>query len=231
MKRCGLSIVTVMLLSTVSGMAGGSLVVEPSADEWSGPYIGVQAGYIWGDADVDYDDGDYSSNGISVDGSSVGVYGGYNWVIGNQWLLGLEGDWNNDSGQGRGKEYFRNGAYDGTSNKVTQKWDASLRLRAGMVMGKVLPYITGGIAWTRVNAQNIWDLWNHETWDSYMTLHGWTVGLGVEMALSKNFHLRLQYRHTDYASRTRDVEIGGTVYKQRVNYDTNRVSVGFSYRF
>lgn len=46
----------VLLAGAVSAlMTGGAQaadIIEPTAHDWSGPYIGLQAGYGWGDSDA-----------------------------------------------------------------------------------------------------------------------------------------------------------------------------------
>ena len=91
----------------LSGMlvAGGDIepVVEPVAevvatDAWAGPYIGLQAGYNWGDADVSsyWANGDeaFSIDGFDVNGFLGGIFAGYNWRMQNDMIVGIEGEWN-----------------------------------------------------------------------------------------------------------------------------------------
>src|SRR4029450_9030786 len=80
------------------------------------------------------------------------VYVGYNWQIGN-WVVGVEGD--AGSGKARndmkgipGAETLLSGSPGNDTAAVSTTWDASLRARAGFLVGtNVLVYGTGGGCW------------------------------------------------------------------------------------
>jgi outer membrane immunogenic protein len=235
-------------------------------DSWSGFYVGAQAGAVWGDADTDYDldiiwNNDpnnpgnkhktYESKGLNVDGFIGGIYGGYNWLLSNDILLGVEGEWNYvnaDDTKDMIKTSEPNAGRIVGWTKTSQDWDASLRLRAGMVMGDFLPYITGGIAWAGMNMEGHYD---HQSdsdddldWDKDVTLTGWTLGGGLEMKITENLHARIQYRYTDYGDESEHLtslqttgEIQGNevpkeyILDGKLDYNAHMVTVGLSYRF
>ena len=61
-----------------------------SAVSWNGLYVGLQTGYVWGNADFTVSDG--SGGGSSNPNGWVGGgYAGYNWQSGN-FVLGFEAD-------------------------------------------------------------------------------------------------------------------------------------------
>ena len=241
MKKFTFSVAAVLAMGAFA-VAGGDieLVVEPvvveGADAWAGPYVGLQAGYIWGDADVSSwssdprDTHEFSIEDFNVDGWTGGIFAGYNWRVGNDILLGVEGSWNYVSADdtiivppavGNSLEF---GA------KVEQEWDASLRLRAGMDMGDYMPYITGGIAWAGVNIKGYRD--GEILDENDATLTGWTVGAGVEKKIDENLIARIQYRYSDYGDETwgighedSDVDTG------EIEYSAHMLTVGVSYRF
>ena len=241
MKKVLMSVtVAVALGSTVYG--GGDYVpaVTPvTVDEWSGPYIGLQAGYTWGDADVAYDvpamTGNFThallnrrqtlTSDPDPDGFIGGIYAGYNWLLQDDWLIGIEGDWSFSSADDTAAITDPNGnTLPNVTTKVEQNWDASLRLRAGKVMGDYLPYVTAGIAWADL------DVTLQGSSNSYtesMTFTGWTIGAGLEMKINENLHGRIQYRYTDYGDES------GTINNipVKVDYNSHMVTVGLSYRF
>ncbi len=213
-------------------MAGGDIapVAPAPMDSWSGFYVGVQAGGVWGDADVDYQTdtqsyGYYKTYGLNVDGFAGGLYAGYNWLLQDNWLVGVEGEWNYVSADDTGAVVND----PTTTTKVEQNWDASLRVRAGKVIGDSLFYITGGIAW------GDFDLAVYDASDrgsgSY-TLTGWTLGAGWEYRFSEHLSARIQYRYTDYGDDTKRVWSQPPSYiDAKLNYNSHMVMVGFSYRF
>jgi len=248
MKKTVLSIVTAVALSGF-GMAGGDIapVTPAPVDNWSGFYGGVQAGYVWNDADVDYATyvndklkNNQYAHGLNVDGSALGLYGGYNWLFANDILLGVEGEINM-VGASDTKETREEGEnppeYHGVT-EVEQNWDAALLLRAGKVMGNGnwLPYIVGGVAWSNFDVTK--ETHKGKTFNTDLTLTGWTVGAGLEMVLTENLHARIQYRYTDYGDDTKQIKHVQKKNKVVKNVDakldvahSHQVMVGLTFRF
>ena len=79
---------------------GGNVVPPPvipqvSSDNWSGPYIGLQLGYIKGTGDYkmtsSIDPSQYMlAENIKPSGFIGGLYVGYNKMLQNNWLAGIE---------------------------------------------------------------------------------------------------------------------------------------------
>ena len=145
-----------------------------SAFNWSGPYAGLIGGYNWGSAST-------ASGSVSTKGFGGGVYAGYNFMPGGgNFLLGVEGDANLDR---------EKGSVGGLT--VSRPWGGSLRARAGLAFDRFLIYGTGGLAFGEVKAKN-----TDGTSDS-ATKTGWTLGGGVEAAITDHMTARLEYRYTD----------------------------------
>lgn len=239
MKKLLGSAVAGLLMGSFA-LAGGDIApVEPEVivppapmvvDEWSGPYVGLQAGYIWGDADTSsyWDDGSeaFTINGFDVDGFTGGIFAGYNWRLNNDVILGLEGEANYVSAD---DDIAFGDQEEGWGAKVKQDWDASLRLRAGKLIGDYLPYITGGIAWAGMKVDG-WTSWGSE--DHYDdTLAGWTIGAGLEKKINENLHARIQYRYTDYGDDTWELDPSNDPVTGKIDYNAHMLMVGLSYRF
>ena len=79
----------------------GFLSPEPVAN-WSGFYVGVSAGYGWGDSRATVTTTGASSGGFDVDGGIVGGTFGYNRQIGEAGNQGHAGS--DDPQSGRGEE-------------------------------------------------------------------------------------------------------------------------------
>lgn len=175
-------------------------VEMPAAFSWSGPYIGVHGGYGWGNADGGAGDLDF-------DGGRFGGFVGYNWQFSNGFVAGIEGDvnydWNEDSTALAGVD-FETG------------FSGSVRGRVGYAMDRTLIYAAGG--WTATNAEL-----NGGGLDDSDTLHGWTLGAGVDHAFTDNVFGRLEYRYNDYGSGT----LAGTDF----DFDQHVVQVGIGVKF
>jgi len=208
MNRITLALLAgVATLGFVSSTYAADLIVEAPAapmmaaasGNWDGPFIGVFAGYGWGEADHTAAGGPpgplpVGGNDMDLSGWLVGVNAGANFTLTDGIVAGVVGDlaWSNIGGEITG------GAFDGTTHDIN--WLGSVRGRLGFDGGAFMPYLTAGLAFA--NATRHTDLGAGEDVDA--THIGWTVGAGVEFAVADNVSLDLQYRYTDYGAQTYD---------------------------
>lgn len=173
---------------------------------WAGGYAGMYGGYGWANGRFSDANGSVKSK---FDGGRLGGFAGWNFDVGNNVILGAEGnldyDWNKKSG--------------GTSSFQTDL-SGSARARAGYAVDKALFYVAGG--WTAANgklkdtARNI---------DDSKMLNGWTVGAGVDYAVTNRIFTRAEYRYNDYGSKSYDNGVKGDNFKQNV------INVGVGVKF
>ncbi len=223
MKKLILSTVAIMGLATAS-WAGGN--VQPpqqppvATDNWSGPYVGVQLGGVSGNGAVSIPN--YPSNfTVKPSGVAGGLFVGYNWLGQNDILVGLEAD---ISGISADKSANSGYTRHPETYKVKQYYDASLRARVGKVIDdKYLPYITLGVAWTRLGTSYDPD---HKWGVKKKTVSGFTAGTGVEVKVTNNVNARIQYRYTNY-SKANFIHAGPS----SVDYKSHMIQVGVSYKF
>jgi len=175
---------------------------------WTGPYLGAVLGYGWGNFNVDTGFGASSPN---VDGAKLGGYAGYNFDLGNNIVLGVEADLNWDNFDGG---YAMNGS-------VKQEWDSTARLRAGYSFGRVLAYGTGGAAVSGAKVDSGLNSDSNTHW-------GWTLGAGVEAAVTDHITARLEYQYADYGSEVYSTGLGAA---SNVDFSTNTVRAGVGYKF
>ena len=162
--------------------AGPAPVTAAPAANWSGYTIGALLGYTWGEVEAGTESAD-------IDGFDGGVYIGANYQW-NQFVLGIEADALISGAQG---------SFPGVS--VDQDWSASLRARAGIALDQFLLYGTGGVAVADVEASDA-------TSSDVNTLWGWTLGAGAETMLRDNVTARVEYRYTEYESKTFTLDSG-----------------------
>lgn len=207
-----------------SAFAADALSSGPAVYEWSGPYVGVQLGYGWGDVDShdsqigngfsDWADS-WGSNGVLG-----GIHLGYNQAYGS-FVLGAEGDIEASGMSGSVDSEF--------AGNIKTKIDVqgSLRARLGYAMGPALLYATGGLAVAHFKTK--YDD-GGTTDDSSNTKAGWTVGAGLEYAFTQNWTTRVEYRYSDFGKFTDNPATdSGFLYPTKVT--TQAVRVGFSYKF
>jgi outer membrane immunogenic protein len=219
---------------------------------WTGFYIGATAGAAWTKSDVSLDainavaDPLYITADIpgldalgspSIKGTNA-VFGGklgYN----QQWgavVLGLESDLSyfhfDKTVNTSGNPFltFAIGNANFTEN-VTADWLATVRPRLGYAFDRALVYVTGGLAVGKVSFSNNYvglslNGFGNEFESSSVskTKAGWSVGGGVDYALTQNWILSAEYMHVDLGS----VSTSGPVAQQSTPFNPVDATLNFS---
>jgi outer membrane immunogenic protein len=198
-------------------------VEVPVGYDWSGIYVGASAGYV-----IEYGTqvaaftpaGDRFSNRYirDAEGFIGGAFVGYNWANNNV-LFGLEGDLEYADNSGS-RETF--GGFAETSVDIGLQ--GTIRARLGYTFDRTLVYATGGVAFGDVEI-GVTD--PAGTFSDSSTRVGYTVGAGVEHAVTDNWLIRAEYRFTDFGDETIDTGLAS------YNFDTQNhaVKAGIAYKF
>jgi len=207
-----------LLIGSVSVLFGTGAqaadIIEPTAYDWTGPYIGLQAGYAWGENDLsanNLEDVSPGGGGAGINGAATidgedgtfdldgfvgGAHAGYNWQT-DGLVLGVEGDIEyadlNDEVDILASS--GSGVLVGV-DEVEVNWLGSLRLRAGFAVDRALFYATGGLAVGGAKLTSKDELGDKFA-DENATKWGWTIGGGVEYAFTDDLSGRIEYRYTD----------------------------------
>ena len=184
---------------------------------WSGFYYGVQGGYAWGDSThIDQTTGASSGN-IDTNGVLLGGTVGANWQTGSL-VTGVEGDlsWSNADGSG-------GGVVPCVAPCVTEmNWLGTGRVRAGIAADAWLFYASGGVAFAGVKGGQL-------GFNSSDKTHiGWTVGAGVETAVSRNWTTKVEYLYADLGDKAAYTGPTGPV---NVDLKSHIMRVGLNYKF
>jgi len=182
---------------------------------WTGLYLGVNAGYAWGRI------GTVAGN-ENLNGFAGGAQIGYNWQV-NNFVFGLEADF-----QGSSQKSSASGI-----DPVLGAWSASDRIRyfgtirgrLGVAQDRWLVYVTGGYAYQNV-AIDVATA-NFGGFSDNQTKGGWTVGGGLEYAFAGPWTAGIEYLYLD--SGNRDWTLGGVTTSARVK--NNVVRAKLNYRF
>ncbi|WP_119268618.1 outer membrane protein [Taklimakanibacter deserti] len=200
----------------------------PPADFWTGPYIG---GFIMGvGVESHYDSECNDPNECAFDPEMSGmtwgggVLAGFNFELGDGFLLGVEGDW------GWAGKIDNDDPIEATEMKI--KDIATLRARAGYIFNDdTLFYATGGAAWVRTTfGGEVGDPNNPDRpfIDDTQWTSGWTIGGGIEHAFNEALHARLEYLYIDLNDEEYDLDVG-TV---NLNFEgIHLVRAGLTYNF
>lgn len=202
---------------------------------WTGFYAGVQAGYSWEkDRTKEYYTYDRSFTGVEFtyhpDTGFAGGHVGVNYQIGS-YVFGVEGDVEALRARGGFNDAGGRTPQDpGGVGRVTRDWQGSVRGRIGYAMDRLMIFATGGASFTEFD-YNFYNPVLRAGEGTTKTRTGWTVGAGVNYAMTDNIVLGLEYRHTDwgnfdYVARSAFLGLTG---RQEPKSDSVRATVAYKF--
>ncbi|WP_375678399.1 MULTISPECIES: outer membrane protein [unclassified Bartonella] len=114
------------------------------------------------------------------------------------------------------------------NHTLKQKWTGATRVRVGFSAGRVMPYIAGGVSYGQFQDILSTVITGGEpfnrTSDVTKTMIGYTLGGGVDFAMTDHLVVRAEYRYSDFGKRKFKDEI-------EVKYKTNDFRAGIAYKF
>lgn len=170
----------------ISAPAAAVVYSPASAFNWSGFYAGANVGYGFGKTQL-------SGNIVldrDINGVLGGVQAGYNYDFGG-FVLGVEGDFQ-----------FSDIKFSETVGATTDTFSVdrfgTVRARAGLPVDRFLPYVTGGVAIAngKIHSQG------GVPFEANQTSVGWTLGAGVEYAVTNNVTVKAEYLYADFGKAT-----------------------------
>ena len=190
-----------------------------SPPSWTGPYLGASFGDRWAKSSWTTSAlGDPLGPPLptavtppfamaSSATFTAGGYFGFNVQLAPWLLVGVEGDI--AGGNSHNRIFSIPGTDPGSLAEdrasIKEGWDASVRGRAGVLLGpSLLVYGTGGVAWQQFQvsatcsaAGNSWCTDTRAETAKWIK-SGWTAGAGVEARLGGNWLGRVEYRYSDF---------------------------------
>jgi outer membrane immunogenic protein len=160
----------------------------PVTFNWTGAYFGVQGGYGW-------NDGNYDGGSINMDAGFLGANLSGLWQTGSL-VLGAEVEGNYSWASGGETFGLGFGSFDARMNAF-----GSIAAKVGFAMDRFLVFATGGLALANIDTVDDTGLLGSVFEDSN-TYIGWTLGAGVDWAVTNNFVLGVQYRYYDFGTKT-----------------------------
>jgi outer membrane immunogenic protein len=157
---------------------------------------------------------------FNVDGVLGGVHAGYNWQT-NQLVLGIEADFDASGVRGTDQPPISS---PGTL-ALKNDWQSSVRLRAGYAWDRFLLYTTGGVAFA--DDKETLTVTVDPSYSQTNTLTGWTVGGGLEYALTNNWIGRVEVRYTDFGKANYNLD----GYQYNAGFHETTALLGISYLF
>ena len=177
--------------------------MRPACAQFGGWNIGINGGWAsldsrWVDRDawVDNFSTDWALGTVSNQhgGATVGGQLGYLWQAGcTVYGFEVDADW---------ADLDRTGVYDssgGTGTALTLKndlqWYGSLRGRTGLIVDNLLLYVTGGLAYAKID--NTWTITDPnnptQTFAAKDNRWGGVLGVGAEWAFNANWSARTEF--------------------------------------
>ncbi|MBV9558649.1 MAG: porin family protein [Pseudolabrys sp.] len=184
------------------------------AYNWTGAYVGINAGGGWGRSNFEGVPG--TGGSFDVRGAMVGGTLGYNWQTSNL-VFGLETDidWSNIRGSA---------ACAGLVCQTRNDYLGTARGRIGYAFDRFLPYVTGGLAYGNVK-KNVTGFPGSDD-----TKAGYALGAGVEFAIAGPWTAKVEYLYADLGKS--DCGTACTLTPpENVRFNTNIVRAGLNYRF
>jgi outer membrane immunogenic protein len=237
-------------------LAAPAFAQPADAWTWTGPYVGLNAGYGGGDFNYPFSGTTDSAGTNPVAGrlrqSSAGALGGgqvgYNFQGPQGLVFGLETDIDAADIGGRADLYSSDSGGTFTSGGVESKitYLGTVRGRVGVPMfqGRFLPYVTGGFAYGGVRNRAGFGCSTCSTGSGFATgdrtQTGWTVGAGTEYALDRHLSFKVEYLYADLGSTDLSGDLGGAFTAPGVSLfnasvrektDANLIRAGVNFRF
>lgn len=133
-----------------------------------------------------------------------------------------------------GKDALEAGAKRTHSFTFKEKWAGATRVRIGFAAERIMPYVAGGIAYTQLQDTASISITEKDSdkviasgilSDETKTLVGYTLGAGVDLAMTNNIIVRAEYRYSDFGKKKFSND------KYETSYKTNDFRVGVAYKF
>ncbi|AQX19207.1 outer membrane protein [Bartonella sp. WD16.2] len=127
----------------------------------------------------------------------------------------------------------------------SDKWSGATRVRLGFAFDRIMPYVAGGVAYSQLKAsvenakasgaQKVESTSVEkpstsvekplENLSDSKTMVGYTLGAGVDFAMTDSVMLRAEYRYSDFGKKT---FVNDSI---EVDFKTNDFRVGVAYKF
>jgi outer membrane immunogenic protein len=221
-------------------------IYAPVLYNWTGFYIGGQAGGGWfdnqvtngpnaADGTVNFPPG-FVHNTVHGSGWLAGGYAGFNYQV-NQIVVGIDGDYSWARLTGSTADIGPTGFTD-TSNE-TVKWIATVTGRLGYAVNNWMFFGKAGAAWAGFSGNsstfNVAGVNTNNNTNS-QTRDGWTVGTGVEWGFAPHWSTKLEYDYVKFMTanyNNTDTTVAGVVTfpGRSATSSLSMLKLGVAYRF
>jgi outer membrane immunogenic protein len=229
--------ITVLAVVLALCLITGSAQAADSTYDWSGFYLGASGGYAWGHQDWKLkgnqfwgpDSGEASFTPSQFEaGGHIGAQYQWKWLV-----LGGEA--------GLYKGPFDHDAQPSPFFPTTDEWRADIYLiakgtaKVGLAYKRLLGYVKGGYAGGLVDTLTRFDVSTGVITRYERTIewhNGWTIGGGIEYALTNHIILGAEYNYIDLGTQTHTFEpaVPGTL-NAKVDATVHQALLRLSFKF
>lgn len=192
-----------MLAATGAYAADANILSADPVSSWGGAYVGAYGGFAAQRGTTTVSGVSGSSN---FNGGRMGFFAGYNAELGSSIVAGIEGEIGYDFSK-----------VTSSNSKFGTMWSA--RARLGYDAGMFLVYGAAGYAGTNVQVTNVGTT-------NKGTLHGWSVGTGVDAKLTDNIFARAEYRFNRLSG---NLTVLGIPTSNTVNQHVFNIGIGYKF--
>lgn len=202
------------------------------AYNWAGFYVGGDVGYGWQN---DQDTETIAATGAASPfspadankpkGVLAGGYAGYNWQFAPNWVAGLEADLEYADLTGTLLIVPPSG-YDERTD-----YQGSVRGRLGYAFDRVLVYATGGYAFAHIKYTYNDPTPPPSVDNKDSVRNGWTLGGGIDYAITNNLIARIEYRYADFGKVSNTPNWFGGAFVETHRTTENAVRAGLAWKF
>jgi len=242
MRKIILTVTTTLLITAPAFAADlrarpAPIYVPPPLPQWTGFYVGANAGGGIGNAVSDFTA--LGTTFASVDNSLTGAVGGgqvgYNWQSGPM-VFGLETDIQASSAKGTLSAPCAPGLCGvalSASYSQEVSWFGTVRGRLGYASAGWLLYATAGYAYGQVETNaNATAGAATATFNAKDFMNGWTAGGGIEVEFAPRWSVKGEYLYVDLGRANHSFAVTGLpTLNDSAHVTLNVVRAGVNFRF
>jgi outer membrane immunogenic protein len=232
-------VAAVFALVLVSPAEASDYFTDVAPYDWTGVYGGVHAGFIRANITVEgqartvegqpIDELDLSYE-RDFDGFVGGALGGVNFQAGS-FVFGLDMDFGGVVADGEGTEHVK-GTEEDIRFQHGMDWTAHIRGRLGFALDRVLVYGAGGLAIADFDVKSNRSLQSENDLDDGGHATGWSVGGGIEYAVTDHLLVRAEFLHDEYSDEEFAVcDVTMVCDNFDVGFTDNIFRIGVSWKF
>jgi len=203
-------------------------VAAPVPWSWTGCYIGghVGGGFAnthWSDPTI----GDVEFANHDADGLLGGGQIGCNYQTGI-WVLGVEADASWADLNGSSLDAL---SLDTLTDHTKVDFLGTVTGRAGVTWDHALFYAKGGAAWEHDRLAVTFNPTGQTLATADDVMWGWTVGAGIEYALTRNWSAKVEYDYLGFGRQSATFSMPAAPFNFDIAQQIQEVKVGVNYKF